>query len=438
MIRKAFYIAFFFLVSLSAFAQQIDKAKLDAYFDALEKNDKFMGSVAISQNGNVIYTRTLGFSNVETRKKPDQNTRYRIGSISKTFTAVLVFKAIEEKKLSLTETLDKYFPGIKNASKITIAQLLAHRSGIHNFTDNADYVKWNTQKKTEAEMVEIVTKGGSDFEPDSKAVYSNSNYLLLTYILEKVNKKPFGALLTEKIFKPAGLTNTALGGKINPANESYSYEYAGKWVKQPETDMSVPAGAGALVSTPTDLTKFADALFGGKLVTPQSLDKMKTLRDNFGMGLFQIPFYEKKSFGHTGGIDGFRSLLGYFPDDKIAYSYITNGAVVVPNNVAIAMLSAVYGKPVDIPEFKTYTPDPADLDKYVGVYASNQIPIKITVSRAGNVLSAQGSGQPAFTLEATDKDKFKFEAGSLSMEFIPAEKKMLLRQGGGVFDFRKE
>ncbi|WP_439556780.1 serine hydrolase domain-containing protein [Dyadobacter sp.] len=438
MIRKVFYIAFLFLSSISAFAQQIDKTKLDAYFDALEKNDKFMGSVAISQNGNVVYSRTLGFADVETKKKPDETTRYRIGSISKTFTAELVFKAIEEKKLSLTETLDKYFPGIKNAPQITIAHLLSHRSGIHNFTDGADYLKWNTQKKTEAEMVEIVTKGGSDFTPDSKAAYSNSNYLLLTYILEKVNKKPFATLLTEKIFKPAGLTHTALGGKINPANESYSYEYQGKWVKQPETDMSVPAGAGALIATPTDLTKFAEALFGGKLITQQSLEKMRTMRDGFGMGLFQIPFYDRQSLGHTGGIDGFRSLLGYFPDDKIAYSYITNGSVIQPNNVAIAMLSAVYGKSVDIPEFRTYTPDPADFDQYVGVYASNQIPIKITVSRTGNVLTAQGSGQPSFTLEPTGKDKFKFEAGGLSMKFIPAEKKMLLRQGGGVFDFRKE
>jgi CubicO group peptidase (beta-lactamase class C family) len=439
MAQRILYLLSFSLIISVGFAQRIDKAKLDEYFNVLEKNNKFMGSVAISQDGKIIYSRATGYSDVETKKKADENTRYRIGSISKTFTTVLVFKSIEEKKLSLTETLDKYFPGIKNAPQITIAHLLAHRSGIHNFTNDPDYLKWNTQKKSEAEMIDIITKGGSDFQPDSKAAYSNSNFVLLTYILEKVNKKQFAALLNEKIIKPVGLTNTTPGGKINAAaNESFSYEFTDKWVKQPETDPSVPLGAGALVSTPTDLTKFADALFGGKLVSAQSLEKMKTLRENIGMGLFPLPFYDKMSLGHTGGIDGFKSMLGYFQDDKTAFAYITNGTVVLPNNIAVTMLSAVYGKSYDIPDYQVYNPLPADLDQYTGVYASNQIPIKITVTRSGNLLVAQGSGQPSFELEPTGKGKFRFEKGGLTLEFIPAEKKMILRQGGGVFDFRKE
>ncbi|OXB00486.1 peptidase, partial [Flavobacterium oncorhynchi] len=164
------------------FAQTNYTAKLDNYFNALEVNDKFMGSVAISQNGEIVYTKSIGFADVEKKIKATKNSKYRIGSISKSFTAVLILKATEEKKLDLTQTIYKWFPTIKNADKISIKQLLSHRSGIHNFTDDNEYLTWNTQPKTEKEMLEIIAKGGSDFEPDSKAEYSNSNFVLLTYI----------------------------------------------------------------------------------------------------------------------------------------------------------------------------------------------------------------------------------------------------------------
>lgn len=113
---------------------------------------------------------------------------------------------------------------LKRTTSLTVKHLLHHRSGIHNFTDDEDYLTWNTKAKTEKEMVEIIAKAGSDFEPDSRAVYSNSNYVLLTYILEKSFKKPYADLLTEYITRPTGLENTYLGRKINTKNgECNSY-----------------------------------------------------------------------------------------------------------------------------------------------------------------------------------------------------------------------
>jgi D-alanyl-D-alanine carboxypeptidase len=158
------------------FSQNLDKTKLDNYFNALEQNNKFMGSVAVSKNGEIIYTKSIGFADVENKVKATENSKYRIGSISKSFTTVLILKAVEQKKLNTNQTIDKWFPTIKNAKKITVSHLLSHRSGIHNFTDDKDYLTWNTQPKTEKEMIEIIVKGGSDFNPDSKAEYSNSIY----------------------------------------------------------------------------------------------------------------------------------------------------------------------------------------------------------------------------------------------------------------------
>lgn len=429
-----------FTISQIGFAQtNFDTVKLNKYFSTLEENNKFMGSIAISKNGELIYTKAIGFADIDKKLKVSEKTKYRIGSITKTFTAVLVLKASEEEKLDLNQTIDKWFPQIKNSNRIKIKHLLNHRSGIHNFTSDPSYLTWNTQPKAEKEMVEIIEKGGSDFEPDSKAEYSNSNFVLLTYILEKVFNKTYADLLQEHIVEPIGLTNTYVFGKINTRdNECKSYKFVGTWKEEPETDHTVPLGAGAITSTPTDLTKFADALFGGKLLTNESLELMKTIKESYGIGLFQIPFYKSISYGHTGGIDGFSSIFSYFPDDKISYALTSNGTNMNNNDISIAVLSAVYDKPYEIPVFTAFNLTTEDLDTYLGVYSSSQIPLKITITKDANTLIAQGTGQPAFALEATDKDKFKFDQAGAKFEFNPTEKTMILFQGGGEILFKKE
>ena len=431
--------ALFLTLGQIGFSQNLDKTKLDNYFNALEQNNKFMGSVAVSKNGEIIYIKSIGFADIENKVKATENSKYRIGSISKSFTTVLILKAVEQKKLNTNQTIDKWFPTIKNAKKITVNHLLSHRSGIHNFTDDKDYLTWNTQPKTEKEMIEIIAKGGSDFNPDSKAEYSNSNFVLLTYILEKTFTKSYSDLLQEFIVKPIGLKNTYVFGKINPSNnECKSYSFSGSWKTETETDFTVPLGAGAITSTPSDLTKFADALFSGKLLTNESLEIMKTIKDGYGIGLFQIPFYKSVGYGHTGGIDGFSSIYSYFSDDKISYALISNGTNINNNDISISVLSAIYDKPYEIPVFTTFTLTSEDLDKYLGVYASKQIPLKITISKDGNTLIAQGTGQPAFPIEATEKDKFKFDQAGAKFEFNLTAKTMILFQGGGQINFTKE
>ena len=192
----SFYSLLFFSV---AFSQITDKAKLDEYFNVLEKNNKFMGSVAVSKNGTLLYQRSVGFSDVEGNKKPNESSKYRIGSITKTFTAVLVMKATEKNLIRLDQTIESFFPSIKNASAITIRHLLSHRSGIHNVTDEKDYLTWNTQPQSEQMMMERLQRLDSDFAPDSKFSYSNSNYILLTFLLEKVFKESYPALVKKHI-----------------------------------------------------------------------------------------------------------------------------------------------------------------------------------------------------------------------------------------------
>jgi CubicO group peptidase (beta-lactamase class C family) len=230
-----------------------------------------------------------------------------------------------------------------------------------------------------------------------------------------------------------------LGGPINAKNnECYSYKYNGEWVKEAETDMSIPRGAGAIVSTPTDLTRFIESLFAGKIITETSLKQMTTLQNNIGLGIFQFPFDDKKCMGHGGGIDGFSSMLVYIPEDKVSVALTTNGLNYNSNNIVIAALKSVYGKPFEIPSLTSLKLNADDLIPLLGTYVSAQLPLKITITNNGSTLLAQATGQSAFPLEATAINHFKSEMANLTMEFDPLTKSMILKQGGGVFKFVKE
>lgn len=371
--------------------------------------------------------------------KANEATQYRIGSISKTFTATMIFQLIDEEKLSLNTTLDKFYPAVANASKITVGNLLSHRSGIHSFTNDAEYLQYMTMPKTQEEMVAIITASKPDFEPGTKTEYSNSNYVLLGYIVEKITKKSYAENLKQRITSKLNLTATHYGGKTDVTkHESYSYKMTQKWELQPETDLSIPGGAGALVSTPVELTQFITALLQGKLTSAQSLEQMKTMQDGMGMGLFKVPYHSESGYGHNGSIDGFVSSAYYFPGGAYAVAICSNGISYPFNDILIAVLSACYNNPIAIPSFKSITLKPEDLDKYLGLYSSNDIPLKVTITKTDNVLTAQATGQSAFPLTPIEKDKFTFDSAGITMEFNPAEETFRLKQGGGNFLFRKD
>jgi len=428
-----------FMISIG-YTQSIDTNRLDIYFNTLESNDKLMGSIAIFQESEIIYNKQIGFTDVATQIKPDINTKYRIGSISKSFTAVLIFKAIEQDNIILSETIDKYYPTIKNAKKITISDLLNHRSGIHSFTDNKkEYLSYRTQPKSEIEMVEIVSKYDSDFEPNTKGTYSNSNYLLLSYILEKVFNKPFAQILKDEICTPLKLEYTYFGELISiDSNEAYSYRFDKNWQKEEQTNGTAGMGAGSIVSTPTDLIKFADAVFNGRIISKRSLEQMKTIRDNFGMGLFKTPYYDLVSYGHNGGIDGFMSMLRYFPNEKMGFALTANAVDYNFNSIETIIAKSLLNKHFDIPIFSIYKPSSKELKKYLGVYSSETFPVKITVTKPKSHLVLIIANQESIHLDAFRKGKFKFDPAGIVIEFITSKNEMWIKQGGKVNVLKKE
>ena len=422
-----------------SFAQSFNSQKLDSLFLLLEKNNKYMGSIAISQDQKTIYKNAIGFVDVENGIKTTTTSKYRIGSISKMFTASLIFKTIEGGKLALDQTINTFFPNIKNANIITIENLLNHSSGIHDFTRDENYLQWNTLFQSKEKLIEHIESGESAFKPNEKSEYSNSNYLLLTFILEEIYNKPFPEILKTNIVQPLKLKNTYYGSKTNTAeNESYSYKYLKTWEKESETDMSIPQGAGAIISNPTDLNIFVEQLFLGKIVSDESLKLMETIKNGYGMGLFQFPYNDKISFGHTGGIDGFQSVTCYFPEDKLAISLTSNGINFTQNNILLAALATYFNEPYKLPTFNRIELTTEDLDQFLGIYSSEEIPPKITISKKDNILFAQATGQGAFPLEPTAQIVFTFDPAGVKIEFIPSEKTLTLYQGGGEFHFKAE
>lgn len=422
-------------------AQNFDTSKLDSLFSLIETYEKGMGCISIFQEGKEIYQRAYGYSDVETEIKNSTNTKFRIGSVSKTFTATIVMKLVEEGKLSLVSKLSDYYPQIPNSGNITIEHLLWHRSGICNFTDMDGYTEWNTQKQTKEELLNRIISGGVSFNPDEKFAYSNSNYVLLTCIVEDITGKNFSDLLNEIVIVPCNLNNTYVGGNINRNNrEAYSYsKHSSNWKKTSETDMSIPLGAGFIVSTPYDLNIFLHCLFSGKVVNKESLSKILTLKDNFGFGLFQVSFYDNIGYGHTGGIDGFQSNAFYFPESKLSIALIENGVVYMLSNIIKGCLSVCFGKNYDLPVFiDTIELTGKELDKYLGIFSSPELPIKLTITKKGNTLIVQGTGQSELPLEYIGSNIFRSEGVDLVLEFIPEENKLVLKQLGMTFEMSKE
>ena len=438
-INTLFIILFVLGFSQCSQAQQSDFFKTSQLLDSLEKYNKFMGTVLLAEKGQIKFAEAIGYADAENDIKNVIETRYRIGSISKMFTSVLIFQGIEAGKLELETALSDFFPSIPNADQITIDQLLKHRSGIHSFTSNEDYLTYHTESKSRDEMLQLIEKGGSDFEPGSKAEYSNSNYVLLSYILEDIYQKSFAEILEKGIVKPLKLKNTGIFDPINPQDkEAKSYIYNGGWVVEKETHPSIPMGAGAIQSTAEDLMHFAEGLFGGKLISEQSLSQMMEIHEGYGRGMFSFPYYEKKSFGHTGGIDGFRSMLGYFPEEKVVVVTLSNGLNWNNNDILLAVLNGHFGREVTIPSFQTYEVSSEELDQYLGEYVSEQIPITFTFTKEGNTLIAKPSGQPDTKLEATAEHQFEFTTVGAVFIFDPSKGKMTFKQGGGTFEYERK
>jgi CubicO group peptidase (beta-lactamase class C family) len=417
----------------SAWAQTgLDVQKLDQLFNVLESNDRMMGSVTLTKNGKVIYQRALGYRSIgdKAKVKADAETQYRIGSITKVYTAVMIWQLIEKKKLTLDTKLSQFYPQIPHADTITVAHLLSHTSGLHDYTEGVSYDPtdanaWIYHPQTTAQMIARIALLKPDFSPGEKNQYSNTNYTLLGYLIESLTRSTYGKQLDRRIVRRLGLRRTRYDGRIHSArNEADSYIYDdGRWNKNPGQELSVAGGAGGIVSTPAEMAKFINALATFKLISRTSFAKMTTpFADRFpnshlGIALFDLRGINKKAISKQGGIDAFTSDIVYVPDDNFAFALTINGHNYPMSKIFWNVMDIYYHRPVIIPSFKAISLPAETLSQFEGEFTLKGAPIKIVIKRDGQGLSGRATGQDAFPLEAINESTFAHEPSGIIIEF---------------------
>jgi CubicO group peptidase (beta-lactamase class C family) len=438
---KLFLIAFSLSISVfsTSYSQTINTKKLDSLFNMLQNRELANGSVAISVDGKTVYQRAIGFAMLDSNNNKipsDINTEYRVGSSSKMFTATIIFQLIDEKKLSLDTKLAAYFPQLPNANKITIEEMLYHRSGLHDYTHDTNFPDWMDKPKTHEEMLNVIAGKGSDFEPGTKADYSNTNYLLLSYIIEKITGRPYAEALNKRITSKIGLQHTYYGKPIDiRRDEATSYKYAdSSWNKEKETDVSIHNGAGSVVSTPKDLTVFIQNIFNSNLISSANIDSMITIIDDYGMGIFPYDFDSTKGYGHNGRIEEFYSATRYYPEKKLAVSYITNGILYPRIDILKGILKICFNDDYEIPFSK---PIAIDFQKYIGTYSSGDLPFKVICKTDNKKLIFEAAGRTMETEPVSTNYIMNLKTGSF-FEFNPEKGELQIKETDNVYYLQKE
>lgn len=436
MIKQFFLVVLFTTVCFSQ-TKEPRFVKTDSLLTYLYEKNKFMGGLTIREGETVVFSKNYGIIDAQQEQKANENTVYKIGSITKTFTAVMIMQLMDEKKLRLETKLSKFFPKIPKADLISMADLLHHRSGIRDYI-NQDSIteKELTKGDLKNTILKKIESYTLNFEPNTQTLYSNSNYYLLGLIIEKLTKSSYQENLQKRIVSKAGLKNTyyANDNADVSKNESISFYFDSKWKPEEEWPIDVAFASGGIVSTPQDLTQMIHSLFTGNLVSKNALEEMQKTTDGLGKGLMQFPFGERRFFGHNGKIDHFIATLGYYPKDNLSVSLLINGNNYNSNDIMIGILSIYYKIPFPFPVFITV--DEASVLSYIGTYSSVEIPLKLTLFFKDGNLMAQATGQAAFPLTPKTENTFVFAGAGI--EIIFETNALLLKQGGQKFKFIKE
>lgn len=356
--------ALLFLFTANIFAQ--DKAKqIEELLTKYNEYGQFNGSALVSENGKVIFKKGFGSANMEWDIPNQPDTKFRLGSISKQFTALLIVKLAEDGKIKLDVPITTYLPDYpkENGSKITIHNLLTHTSGIPNYTSAPNFFKDKARNPYTPEVfVKTFSSLPLEFTPGEKFSYSNSGYFLLGYIIEKISGKTYEQNLQEIIFTPLKMTNSGYDhSNIILKNRAAGYEKQGKVITNAAyLDMSIPYAAGSLYSTVEDLYLWDQALYTNKLLSEKSMESLfkpyiKAWEGFYGYGwsTYEVPNGEKSKLNvveHGGGINGFNTIISRIPADKNLIVLLNNTGGTVLGEMNAAIRAILYNQPFTQPK----------------------------------------------------------------------------------------
>jgi len=422
--------------------QQALAAQIDASIAPYYKSTEPGAVVIVVKDGQPLLRKAYGLASVQDGQPLTPDMSLRLGSISKQFTAVAILLLADQGKLAVTDDITTFLPDYPtHGKKITIAQLLAHTSGIHDYTRKPEFVPNSTKDLSVAQMIDFFKNDPLDFEPGTQWSYSSSGYFLLGAIIEKASGQPYATFVEQQIFVPLGMNDTAYEG-----HERQSVKRAAGHIRSGETyvpnlplSMTQPYAAGALVSTVDDLARWDAAISDGKLLkaatwelafTQAKLNDGKTTRSGYGwkVGTWQ----NTPVIHHSGGINGFATYAMRLPKEKVYVAVLENSdtGLVDPDVVARKAAAIAVGRPY--PEIKVITLKPAILDAYAGVYAINDKAGYTIRNFEGNLL-LQRTGRPAQRMLAYSPNGFLIENTLTTAEFERGPKgdaQLILNDGG--------
>ena len=421
-------------------------AKVDEYMKAVIRVDGFSGTILVARNGQPIVSKGYGMANIELNVPNTPETVFRLGSVTKQFTAMAIMMLQERGKLSVSDPMCKYLTDCSDAWKpITIKNLLTHTSGITNYTGFSDFARTTVLPTTTAEMVARLKKEPLEFVPGEKFAYSNSGYYLLGVIIEKASGKSYPDFLQENIFTPVGMKQSGYDDPLRIImNRAAGYQkQGGKIINDSYMDMTVPYAAGALYSTTGDLLRWDQALYTVKLVSQKSLDEIFTpFKSNYGYGWSIGKKFDHKSIAHGGGIYGFATEISRFPDDHVTIIVLSNIQAAPSGMIAGDLAAIVFNAAYELPkERKEVAIDPKILEKYAGEYKIIQPSIIISVTLENGKLLGQLVGQPKFSLSPESETNFFSKDVNAQITFVKDAKGevtgLTLSQGGSAFSAQK-
>lgn len=434
---------FLILVNQLLYAQQSGDltAKITEYLDAHSAIGNFNGTFLIAKNGNVIYKGAYGLANYEWKIPNTIDTKFRLASVTKQFTATIILQLVQETKLKLDDKISDHLPYYRKdiGQKVNIRQLLTHCSGIPGYTEvDSFFVKDAKLTFSTEQFVKKHCSSDLAFEPGTQLVYNNSAYFILGAIIEQITGTSYAHAVETRIFKNLGMKNS--GYDYNQQiieNRAYGYAIGdtGQIINSLYVDMSVPFSAGSLYSTVDDLHQWDRSFYQFLLLTPEWTDSMFSKKySNFGYGWVNDQVLGKKANMHSGGINGFSTVIYRIPEDQLVVIALMNNEFGNAPKIGLDLMSIYYNKPYTLPKArKAVSIANTILLKYVGDYElAKDFIIQVTVEN--NVLFIQATGQQKIAVKAESETEFFIEGFDIALTFQVDKKNkvtgLILHQSG--------
>lgn len=395
--------------------------KVDEYLNAYIQMNQFSGSVLIAKEGKVLLNKGYGYANHEFNIKNKPTTRFRIASLTKGFTALAIMQLREQDKLHLSDALSKFISDYPRGNEITIKHLLTNTSGIPNHTEFEDFAKERRVfHYTVSQTIETFKNKPLEFTPGDGFSYSNSNYILLGFIIEQVSGTGYAEYIEQNIFK---LLNMEDSGFEEPqkviSNFAQGYLVRNNEVQRARfRDMSNAHASGALYSTIEDLYKWDRSLYTEELIGKKSLEAIFTpYKDNYAFGWGVVDVFNHRMIGHFGEIDGFTSNISRFPDEDVCIILLSNFQDIPFNRINRDLLALVFGEKYTVPEVvKTINLRPDILKAMVGDYELEP-GFNFSILFSEGVLYCQPTGQTKLELIPISESEFLLKGVDAKISF---------------------